>query len=417
MRSLLVIGYVWPEPNSSAAGSRMMQLLEFFISEAYHITFATTATETDVMADLPALGIDTVKIELNNPSFDSFLAALNPEVVLFDRFMMEEQFGWRVSEICPLAIRILDTEDLHFFRKARQEAFKKNTEVSKELLQSDTAKREIASIYRCDLSLIISKVEMELLKDTFDVPENILFYLPFMEETPSEEEKKDQLLFEDRKNFISIGNFRHEPNWDAVLNLKQNIWPLIRKELPQAELHIYGAYPGPKVKQLHNENERFLVKGWAVSALDVIGSSRVLLAPLRFGAGLKGKFIDAMKAGTPSVTTKIGAEGMLNGKGWNGNIVDTPEDFAREAVSLYTNKAEWKNSRLKGFELLEKDYSKRKFSKTFRKRLLHLKENLRKHRESNFTGSMLKHHQMAGTKFMSKYIEMKNLLGQASPKK
>lgn len=417
MRSLLVIGYVWPEPNSSAAGSRMMQLLEFFISEGYHVTFATTAAETEVMADLPSLGIDTVKIELNNPSFDSFISGLQPEIVLFDRFMMEEQFGWRVSEIYPQAIRILDTEDLHFFRKARQEAFKKNIEITTELLQSEPAKREVASIYRCDLSLIISEVEIKLLRDTFGIPENILFYLPFMEDTPSEKEKNNQALFEDRKNFISIGNFRHEPNRDAVLNLKQNIWPLIKKELPKAKLHIYGAYPGPKVKQLHNEKERFLVKGWADSALEVIGSSRVLLAPLRFGAGLKGKFIDAMKAGTPTVTTQIGAEGMTNENGWNGSIVDTPEEFAREAIELYTNKVQWGNSRAKGFKLLKQGYSKIKFSESFRERLLDLKKNLKKHRENNFTGNMLKHHQMAGTKFMSKYIEMKNLLEQAKLKK
>lgn len=391
----------------------MMQLLDFFISEGYQVTFATTAIETQVMADLPSLGIKTIKIELNNPSFDSFISGLKPEVVLFDRFMMEEQFGWRVSEVCPRAIRILDTEDLHFFRKARQEAFKKNLELTTELLQSDTAKREIASIYRCDLSLIISKAEIELLKHSFGVPENVLFYLPFMEDTPSEEEKENQLLFEDRKNFISMGNFRHEPNWDAVLNLKENIWPLIRKKLPEAELHIYGAYPGPKVKQLQNIREGFIVKGWADSAPEVIGSSRVLLAPLRFGAGLKGKFIDAMKAGTPTVTTGIGAEGMSDDIDWNGSIADSPEEFAREAIELYTNKLKWENSRARGFELLENGFSKRKFRASFREKLLTLRENLKKHRESNFTGNMLKHHQMAGTKFMSKYIEMKNLLEQA----
>ncbi|NJW54257.1 glycosyltransferase, partial [Salinimicrobium sp. CDJ15-91] len=108
-RKLLVIGYVWPEPKSSAAGARMMQLLEFFLAEDYSITFATTAAKTEFMTDLPSLGIATEKIELNNESFDLFLKKISPEIVIFDRFMMEEQFGWRVAEVVPNALRILDT--------------------------------------------------------------------------------------------------------------------------------------------------------------------------------------------------------------------------------------------------------------------------------------------------------------------
>ena len=418
MKSLLVIGYVWPQPNSSAAGTRMLQLLEFFLERDYRITFATTAAETAVMTDLAAMGIATEKIELNNPSFDKFLAEKDPKIVLFDRFMMEEQFGWRVSEVCPGAIKILDTEDLHFFRKARQEASKRDIEVSTELLQSDLAKREIASIYRCDLSLIISETEMELLQSDYKLPKELLFYLPFLEDPLSEEEKENLPGFEEREQFISIGNFRHEPNWDAVLNLKKNIWPLIKKELPQANLHIYGAYPAPKVTQLHNEKEGFLVKGWADSALEVMRSSKVLLAPLRFGAGLKGKFIDAMKTGTPAVTSTLGAEGMTGGLPWMGEIADDPIEFAKASVELYTNRRHWENAQTNAFHLLERRYSKMGFSAHLEERLGELKNDLTSHRQANFTGAMLAHHQMAGTKYLSKYIEIKNKLEElTAPKK
>lgn len=417
MKSLLVIGYVWPEPNSSAAGTRMLQLLKFFLERDYHITFATTAVKTEVMADLPFMGIATEKIHLNNSSFDRFLAEMDPEIVLFDRFMMEEQFGWRVSEVCPRAIKILDTEDLHFFRKSRQEASKRDIEVSTELLQSDLAKREIASIYRCDLSLIISETEMELLQSEFKVPDDLLFYLPFLEEPHSEEEKENVPGFNEREHFISIGNFRHEPNWDAVLNLKKNIWPLIKKELPQANLYIYGAYPAPKVTQLHNEKEGFLVKGWAGSALEVMRSSKVLLAPLRFGAGLKGKFIDAMKTGTPAVTSTLGAEGMTGGMPWMGEIADDPIEFAKAAVELYTNRQHWENAQTGAFNLLERRYSKTGFSAHLEERLRELKNDLRSHRQANFTGAMLAHHQMAGTKYLSKYIEIKNKLEELTAQK
>lgn len=407
---MLVIGYVWPEPNSSAAGTRMLQLLDFFRDEGYEITFATTASKTEAMADLPSRGITPAQIELNNSSFDAFLAEINPEIVLFDRFMMEEQFGWRVSEVCPTALKILDTEDLHFWRKARQEAGKKRIELNDEILFSETAKREIASMYRCDLSLIISEAEMELLQNRFGVPSFLLCYLPFMEKAPSEEEKGNLPTFEERQNFISIGNFLHDPNWDAVLNLKQHMWPLIRKELPEAELHIYGAYISPKVQQLHNEKEGFIVKGRAGSALQVVGNSRVLLAPLRFGAGLKGKFIDAMKTGTPAVTTALGAEGMHDNTRWPGLIANDPVQFAHAAARLYIHFESWEKAQKDGFLILKERFSEEKFTRLFRNRIHKLLQDLPGHRRKNFTGSLLQHHQMASTRHLSRYIEIKNRL-------
>ena len=124
MKKLLIIGFVWPEPKSSAAGVRMMQLIDFFLSEGYQITFASSSLKGDKSLNLASKGIQERRIELNNSSFDLFISKLNPTVVLFDRFMMEEQFGWRVAQQCPNALKILDTEDLHCLRKAREEAFK-----------------------------------------------------------------------------------------------------------------------------------------------------------------------------------------------------------------------------------------------------------------------------------------------------
>lgn len=117
--TLLIIGFVWPEPNSSAAGGRMLQLITQFQQQGFSITFACPAMDSDFMADLSSLNIDKKSIALNCSSFDTFIRELNPAVVLFDRFMIEEQFGWRVAENCPDALRILDTEDLHCLRLAR----------------------------------------------------------------------------------------------------------------------------------------------------------------------------------------------------------------------------------------------------------------------------------------------------------
>ena len=360
------------------------------------------------MADLNSLGINIEKIRLNDPEFDIFLRQLNPDIVLFDRFMMEEQFGWRVDDICPKVIKILDTEDLHFLRKAREEAFKSNKNEEELILSSDDSKREIAAIYRCDLSLVISEVEMDLLIKKFRIPNEILLYLPFMLQSVPEKIQAELPKFEDRKDFISIGNFLHEPNWNAVLVLKEKIWPQIRKQLPKAKMNIYGAYSSEKVKNLHNEKENFIVYGWTDDSAEVMKNSKVCLAPIQFGAGLKGKLVEAMQNGTPSITTKIGAEGINGNMKWNGHISDSLEDFIEAAVNIYTDETIWNTYQKTGFRIINERFNITEHQKNLKGKIQKIKKDLDKHRTMNFTGSMLKHHLHKSTYFMSRFIEEKN---------
>ena len=407
-KKLLIIGFVWPEPKSSAAGSRMMQLIEVFQAQNYQITFATACAKSDNAFDLKSIQVSQETIELNNSSFDEFVKALNPDVVLFDRFMMEEQFGWRVSVDCPNAIKILDTEDLHCLRKGRHQAFKDKANFDKSYLFNDTAKREIASIYRCDLTLIISQAEMKILQKDFKVDEALLLYLPFMLDEISKDNIKNLPVFESRQHFITIGNFLHEPNYNAVLYLKDTIWPLIRKQLPKAELHIYGAYASQKVNQLHNEKQGFFIKGFADDVNTVMQNAKVCLAPIRFGAGLKGKLIDAMQNGTPIVTTTVGAEGMFGDFEPNGFIEDDANCFANKAVQLYQNEWFWSEKQPYGFAVINNRFNSGKHQKMFVSRMESIAENLYTHRQNNFMGQMLQHHSMQSTKFMSRWIEEKN---------
>jgi glycosyltransferase involved in cell wall biosynthesis len=211
-----------------------------------------------------------------------------------------------------------------------------------------------------------------------------------------------------RNHFISIGNFLHEPNWNAVLYLKEEIWPLIRKQIPKAELHIYGAYSSQKVEQLHNPTNGFLVKGRAEDAKEVVGNSRVLLAPLRFGAGLKGKLIEAMQCGTPSVTTSIGAESMHGDLPWPGFIEDDPNLFAEKAIELYQDDAKWLEAQENGIQIINQRYDKSDLRKHLKEGVSEVLGNLQAYRQHNFMGSILQHHTAASTKFMSKWIEEKN---------
>lgn len=407
-KKILIIGFVWPEPKSSAAGSRMLQLIAQFQKQGYEVTFCSAAKTSANTFDLSRINVEIKPILLNDSSFDAFVRALNPNIVLFDRFMTEEQYGWRVLEQCPNALRILDTEDFHGLRKAREVALKQNKAVGLEHLQNDTTKREIASIYRCDLSLMISEVEIEILTQQFKIDKSLLYYLPFLLDPISKVEINQLPTFEERQHFITIGNFIHAPNYDAVLYLKQTIWPLIRKQLPKAELHIYGAYASQKVTQLNKPKEGFFIKGFAEDVNEVMQKARVCLASLRFGAGLKGKLIDAMKNGTPCVMTSIAAEGMFGDLDENGFIVDRPDAFAERAIDLYSNSEIWHTKQQNGFTILNQRFNKENLEEGLKSKIETLSINISEHRENNFIGQLFMHQSMQSTKYMSKWIEAKN---------
>jgi hypothetical protein len=409
IKKLLIIGFVFPEPNSSAAGGRMMQLILLFQAQGFAVTFASAAQDSNFMVDLSLHHVEKKAIQLNNSSFDEFIKDLNPEMVLFDRFMIEEQFGWRVAKNCPSALRLLDTEDLHCLRMARQKAFKekKTFEIS-DLLTEEVAKREIASILRCDLSIMISEFEINLLQTVFKIDPALLYYLPLLSEPIQEIELQNLPNFESRKNFVFIGNFLHEPNWNAVLYLKETIWGLIRKRLPDAVLEIYGAYSSQKVMQLHAPKDGFHILGRAQNANEVVSTARVVLAPLRFGAGIKGKLLEAMQCGTPSITTTIGAESMQGNLPWNGFVTNNPQHFADQAVAVYQDKTLWHQAQQNGIAIINQRYLKAGFENDFKEIIVFLKTNLQQHRTANFLGSLLQHHTLRSTQYMSRWIEEKN---------
>lgn len=405
MKTVLFIGLVWPEPQSSAAGTRILQLVRMFQSVGNEVVFASAAAKSPYSHPFSLEGVREECIQLNDSSFDRFVQSLQPSIIVFDRFVTEEQYGWRIRENRPAALTILDTEDLHFLRRARQEAVKRDAAIN---YYNDTTTREIAAILRCDLSLIISKNEMDLLSETFRLPEELLYYLPFLESTIEESTKDTWLPFEQRKDFVFIGNFLHEPNWHTVRVLKTEVWPKIKVHLPEAELHIYGAYASEKVYQLHQPKDSFLIKGRAADARKTVETYRVLIAPILFGAGVKGKFIDAMQAGTPSITTSVGAESMSVDGEWNGFVEDDLDDFIDKAAILYRTPASWYKAQERGIKILNGTSNKEQFEAPFLTRITELKDRLEAHRRRNFIGQILQGQQHNASKYMSLWIEEKS---------
>ena len=397
MRNCLIIGKVWPEPSSTAAGQRTYDVIAALQLGCCQVHFASAAQRGEHALDLEAIGVKTHKIALNDAAFDPWVEALAPELVIFDRFMSEEQFGWRVAQHCPEALRVLDTSDLHCLRHAREQALKSG-EVLK--LRNEIALREIAAIYRSDLSLMISEFVMALLREEFGISESLLAYWPFSLELSDE-----CVLFEDRKDFILIGSFLHPPNLDAARWSKAEIWPLIRQELPEAELHCYGSYGDRYAAELHDPKSGFYFKGRAEDALATMSLYRVNIAPLRYGAGLKGKVFDGFQTGTPTVMTPIAAEGICSNLDWGHAAA---EDFAAAALQLYREPEAW---RIRQFE--ERALCRERFdSAHWLSRLVSIIQRVVdekvQRRKQNFIGQMLRHHQHRSTEFMSRWIEYKN---------
>ncbi len=402
MRTLL-IGKTWPEPGSSAAGGRTLELLRSFRDAGWPTSFATAASESPHTADLRELGIDSHSISVNDSAFDQWIQNLDPDLVVFDRYMIEEQFGWRVEKNCPDALRVIDTIDLHCLREARRLQLRSNGDLD---LFNEIALREIAAIFRSDLSFIISEVEMEILKTQFQIPPAQLAYLPLMLPEPDESAPD----FDARKNFVMIGNYLHEPNWDAVQWCCREIWPLVHQKLPTAELHIFGAYEPAKARQFHNESRGILIRGRAPDALATLSQFRVNLAPLRFGAGQKGKIADAFLTGTPTVATPIAAESMNGPIDWGCPIASAATEFAETAVALHENREIWHRVRQQGFAIARERLTAATWKPRLIARLLELRETALANRHRNFIGRLLRHHQHRSTEFMSRWIEAKNKL-------
>ncbi len=398
----LILGKIWPEPTSSAAGTRTVDLIKGLSCANWEIHFACAAQTSEHSLNLAqAFEIQSHSIELNSSSFDQWVRSLAPDIVIFDRYMTEEQFGWRVAQALPNALRVIDTSDLHCLREARQQSLKSG---SPETLNNPIALREIAAILRSDLSLMISEYEMAVLEKHFPIPASCIAYWPFALPDPLQ----NTPTFEERNDFVMIGSFLHEPNWDAVRFCREQIWPLVREKLPHACLDVYGSYTPPKAQQLHDEKIGFHIRGRAAQAIPTLTRYRVNLAPLRFGAGLKGKLADAFIAGTPSIASPIAVEGMSGNHDWGSTVSINPRQFADAAIKLHQDQDSWQHAQTCGHQIARNRFSAKHWLPKLSKLLDQAYQEREANRSNNFVGQLLNHHHHRSTEFMSRWIEAKN---------
>ena len=160
-----------------------------------------------------------------------------------------------------------------------------------------------------------------------------------------------------RRDYLFIGGFQHRPNIDAVLFFVQKIYPLVSEHLRDAKFYIIGDKPPPEVVGL--ATERIVVAGFQRDIRPFFDTVRLSVAPLRFGAGVKGKINQSMAFGVPVVATSLAVEGMDLADHQDILITDEPEDFARALIELYQSEELWnrlsKNSLSKARRLYSPD--------------------------------------------------------------
>ena len=248
--------------------------------------------------------------------------------------------------LAPNARLIFDTVDLHYLRMIRQASLLHDKQ---KFASAQRIKQcELDLVKKCDLTLVVSDVERSLLCQ--ELPGCSVAILSNIHEVVG-----CQKSFEQRKDLFFVGSFGHQPNVDAMIWFITDIWPLIAKRLQTAVFHIVGRPIHPKIKAL--ATERIIVHGPIKDLTPFLDGCRLAVAPLRFGAGIKGKVNQSMSRGQPVVATSVAAEGMFVENGKHILIADKPQEFAEAVIKLYTNKELWETLSLNGPKIVENYFS------------------------------------------------------------
>lgn len=388
---------LWPEPRSSAAGVRTYEMSLFIRRLGYQLIGVAPGAASVHSEAWERSGTRVLSCDPNSSQAAEILKTLTPELVIYDRFYTEEKFGWRARELWPEALQMIDTSDLHCLRGARQRAHLAGSEVLEphDDFFGDDLLREMASLHRADVCLVVSSYEAEWLNRQGFEKKRVCF-LPFSAQ--ADRALKAQT---DRRGFSFLGNYLHAPNVDAVRWLESELWPALREHLPAAELHLYGAYPPQAISQLHGKSGIFS-HGFIEDHRQALARHEVMLAPLRFGAGIKGKILEAWATGTPVLGTPLAFESM--GTGF-AEFTDAVE-FVDQIQNLQKPEC-WHKNVQQGLAQLENKFEQEIIFKTFATFLENSMLDLAEMRKS-LIGRLLRYHGAQSLKYFSQWIEEKN---------
>ncbi|WP_407428822.1 glycosyltransferase [Arcticibacter sp.] len=347
-KTILVIEATLPYYDKDSGSNRILHLLKIFKSLDYHVVFLPDngeATEP-YSTMLKNLGIEVIYkymgVRVWNKELRSCLQRVN--IVWLSRPDLNEKYNY-LFELNKSLKWIYDTVDLHYIRLER-EALLINDEVKKANLQKRASaykEMEISLSKRADVTIAITEAEAAGLvangSGNVKVVPNIHVA-----------QKGTTTDFLSRQGIMFIGGFYHQPNVDAVIYLINEIMPLVWKTLSDVQVHLVGSNPPAEVLNL--ANERVIVTGYVQDVGPYFNSSRVFVAPLRYGAGMKGKIGQALEYALPAVSTGIGTEGMNLRNGINVIEANTVEEFQQGILELYTNQQLWEKLHNNALEAL-----------------------------------------------------------------
>lgn len=347
---LLLIDACTPTPDRDSGSIDVFNSVRILIDSGFDITFIPEGNllyAGRYTRSLQALGVHCL-YQPEVKSVSDWLRAhgsLYTLVILF-RAPIAIRHLSNIRRFCPQAKVIFSTLDLQFLRESRKNALKT---ADSQPFQGWVYQAELEAIQRADAVIVISDVEKAILH-TLD-PELLVFTVPLIREIPG----RGSNSFSARKGVLFIGNYQHPPNLDGLMYFIKRIWPSIRAAQPDIELYVVGSYMPEFIRAYSDQGIRPF--GYLEDLQAIMNQTRLAIAPLQYGAGLKGKVATYLGYGVPTVITPPAAEGMGLTHGEDTLITDDPETFAAYVLQAYGDEDLWQHLSDNGLSRVSRLYS------------------------------------------------------------
>jgi GT2 family glycosyltransferase len=332
-RNILVIDHHLPMPDRDSGSLRMFQILKLLHQLGHRVTFIpdNLTKIAPYTGELQKRGIEVIYYPYVGKVRDYLISHGSEfDVVVLSRCQFARKHIADVRLYAPQSRIIFDTVDLHFLREAGEARVTRDPEVQRKAQETQQVESDL--IEQADETWTVSNTELRLLKTKW--PHKSIQLVSNIVDVAG-----SSTPFALRRDWLFIGGFQHTPNVDAVLFFVQEIYPLVRDRLKDAKFYIIGAKAPPEIVGLANEN--IIVAGLQRDARPFFDSVRLSVAPLRFGAGVKGKINQSMAFGVPVVATSVAVEGTKLSDREEILVADEPEDFARALIELYESEELW----------------------------------------------------------------------------
>jgi len=346
---ILVIDACPLTPDQDAGSITAFNHLKIFQSLSYKVTFApdNLLYDSKYTADLQRFGVEC----LYAPYVTSLKEHLQTHGHLYNLvYLMRAEVAFKyiddINFFCPQVKVIYNTVDLHYVREQRQAQIQNSPELAAQA--EKTKARELSVAAKADFTLVVTEKERAvLLQENPDL--KVITY------PTSREIYGSARGFAERKDILFIGGFRHTPNVDAMLYFTSEIFPFIKRKLKGVKLYIIGGEPPETIRKLASDD--IIVTGHLPDISEHFNHCKLSIAPLRYGAGIKGKILTSMSYGLPVVATSIASEGMQLRHQFEVAIADTPDEFAEMVIKLYNNQSVWNDLSNNSVDFVKNRYS------------------------------------------------------------